>query len=52
MDELITIIKSLEGNQKNEEIQEMISKVDLNGNGRVDFEEFLHIIQMKMKVTI
>lgn len=51
MDELLTIIKSLEENPTKEEIQVMISEVDIDGNGRVDFEEFLRIImEMKMKV--
>lgn len=50
MDEFITIIKSLEGNLTKEEIQEIISKANIYGNGRVNFEEFLHIIEIKMKV--
>ncbi|KAK2401689.1 calmodulin [Trifolium repens] len=49
VDELIIIIKSLEGNITQEEIQEMINKGDIDGNGRVDFEQFLHIIEIKMK---
>lgn len=47
VDELITIIKALEGNLTKEE---MIRKTDIDGNGRVDFEKFLHIIEIKMKV--
>ncbi|GAU41428.1 hypothetical protein TSUD_26080, partial [Trifolium subterraneum] len=27
----------------------MISKGNIDGNGRVDFEQFLHIIEIKMK---
>jgi Ca2+-binding EF-hand superfamily protein len=50
VDELIIIIKSLERNITQEEIQEMINKGDIDGNGRVDFEQFLHIIEIKMKV--
>lgn len=50
VDELITIIKALEGNLTKEEIQEMISKANIDGNGGVDFEKFLHIIEIKMKV--
>lgn len=44
---MITIIKALEGNLTKEE---MIRKTDIDGNGRVDFEKFLHIIEIKMKV--
>jgi Ca2+-binding EF-hand superfamily protein len=47
---LIIIIKSLERNITKEEIQEMISEGDIDGNGRVYFEQFLHIIEIKMKV--
>jgi Ca2+-binding EF-hand superfamily protein len=50
VDELIIIIKSLERNITKEEIQEMISEGDIDGNGRVYFEQFLHIIEIKMKV--
>jgi len=47
---LITIINALEGNLSKEEVQEMIRKTDIDGNGMVDFEKFLHIIEIKMKV--
>lgn len=50
MDELTTIIRSLEGNPTKEEIQNMISEVDIDGNGSIDFEEFLNIMGRKMKV--
>lgn len=50
MDELVTIIKALEGNLTNEVIQEIITKANIDGNGGVDFEKFLHIIEIKMKV--
>jgi len=50
VDELTTIIRSLEGNPTKEEIQNMISEVDIDGNGSIDFEEFLNIMGRKMKV--
>lgn len=51
MEELISIVQSLEGNTTKEEIQEMISKVDMDGKGSVNFEEFLNVIGMRMKVN-
>lgn len=50
MDELITIIKSLDGSPTKQDIQEMITEADIDGNGRVDFQEFMHIMEIKMKV--
>lgn len=52
MEELISIVQSLEGNTTKEEIQEMISKVDMDGKGSVNFEEFLNVIGMRMKVNL
>ncbi|XP_072065496.1 calmodulin isoform X3 [Arachis hypogaea] len=49
VDELATIIKSLEGNATKEEIQHMISEVDIDGSGSIDFEEFINIMATKMK---
>lgn len=50
VEELATIIRSADGNPTTEEIQEMISEVDIDGNGRIDFEEFMNIMSRKMKV--
>ncbi|XP_072064765.1 calmodulin-like isoform X8 [Arachis hypogaea] len=51
VDELATIIKSLEGNPTKEEIQHMISEVDIDGSGSIGFEEFINIMATKMKVA-
>jgi len=52
VDELLSIVRSLEGNSTKEEIREMISEVDIDGNGRsVNFENFLKIMGRTMKVT-
>lgn len=52
MDELISIVRSLEGNATKEKIQEMISEVDINGNSlSVNFEDFLKIMGRTIKVT-
>ncbi|CAL0320559.1 unnamed protein product [Lupinus luteus] len=50
VDELLTIIHSLDLNPIKEEIQDMISEVDIDGKGSIDFVEFLNIMGIKMKV--
>ena len=50
MDELATMIQSLDGNPAKKEIEDMISEVDTDGDGSIDFEEFLNIMGRKMKV--
>ncbi|KAK7277604.1 hypothetical protein RJT34_22619 [Clitoria ternatea] len=53
MDELITIMQSLEGNQTKEEVQEMINElVDVNGKSSINFEEFLNIMGKKMRESL
>jgi len=50
VDELTAIFRSIVGNPTKEEIEDMISEVDLDGNGSIDFEEFLNIMSRKLKV--
>ncbi|KAL9318452.1 hypothetical protein ACSQ67_014969 [Phaseolus vulgaris] len=50
VEELISIVQSLDGNTPKEEVQEKISKVDIDGKGSVNFEEFLNVIGMTMKL--
>ena len=52
MDELATIIQSIDGNPTKKELVEMINGVDSDGNGRIDFERFLNIMGRKMKVRM
>lgn len=52
MEELATVIQSLNEHPTKEEIQEMMNEVDADGDGTVDFEEFLSIMARKMKVFI
>ncbi|KAF2298465.1 hypothetical protein GH714_023666 [Hevea brasiliensis] len=47
-EELATAIKSLEENPT-EELQSMINEVDVNGNGTIEFGEFLNLMARKMK---
>ena len=42
--ELGTVMKSLGGNPTEEELTEMIREVDADGNGTVDFPEFLSMM--------
>ncbi|KAJ9185846.1 hypothetical protein P3X46_005433 [Hevea brasiliensis] len=48
-EELATAIKSLEENPTEEELQSMINEVDVNGNGTIEFGEFLNLMARKMK---
>ncbi|KAH9754006.1 calmodulin-like protein 11 [Citrus sinensis] len=48
-DELASAIKSLDQNPTEEEIRNMINEVDLDGNGTIEFLEFLKLMATKMK---
>ncbi|XP_050224568.1 calmodulin-like protein 8 [Mercurialis annua] len=48
-DELATAIRSLDQNPTDEELQCMISEVDVDGNGTIEFGEFLNLMAIKMK---
>ena len=39
------------GNQTPAQLSEMIKEVDVDGNGEIDFREFLTLISRKMKET-
>ena len=49
--ELGTVIRSLGQNPTEAELQEMINEVDADGNGTIDFPEFLTMMARKMKDT-
>ncbi|KAI3981001.1 hypothetical protein MKX01_025566 [Papaver californicum] len=49
IDELATVIRSMDQNPTEEELQEMMREVDVNGNGTIEFVEFLNIMARKMK---
>jgi hypothetical protein len=51
MEELATVIQSLNENPTKEEVGDMIGEVDADGNGTIDFEDFMNIMARKMKVT-
>ncbi|CAI9107748.1 OLC1v1007183C1 [Oldenlandia corymbosa var. corymbosa] len=52
IEELASVMKSLHERPTKEEVREMICEVDVNGNGRIDFEDFLAIMAKKMKVFL
>lgn len=51
VEELATVIRSLDQNPTEEELQDMINEVDTDGNGTIEFVEFLNLMAKKMKVN-
>ncbi|KAK6171162.1 hypothetical protein SNE40_019410 [Patella caerulea] len=50
-DELGTVMRSLGQEPTDQELQDMINEVDADGNGTIDFEEFLQMMNRKLKET-
>lgn len=50
LEELATVIRSLGQDPSEEELRDMIKEVDINGNGTIEFTEFLNLMARKMKV--
>ncbi|KAK9087046.1 hypothetical protein Syun_029440 [Stephania yunnanensis] len=51
VEELATVIRSLDQNPTEQELYDMISEVDVDGNGTIEFGEFLNLMAKKMKET-
>ncbi|XP_058105407.1 calmodulin-1-like [Magnolia sinica] len=51
IEELATVIRSLGQDPTEEELQDMINEVDVDGNGTIEFGEFLNLMARKMKET-
>ena len=49
--ELGTVMRSLGQNPTEAELQDMINEVDADGNGTIDFPEFLTLMARKIKDT-
>ena len=49
--ELGEIMKNLGQNPTEAELQDMINEVDIDGNGNIDFKEFLGLMARKMRNT-
>ena len=45
-------MRSLGQNPTEAELQDMINEVDADGNGTIDFPEFLNLMARKMKVCL
>jgi len=51
LEEMATIVQSLDRRPTIEEIRDMICEVYIDGNGTLDFEEFLNVMGRKQKVN-
>ncbi|KAE9589718.1 putative EF-hand domain pair protein [Lupinus albus] len=49
VEELATVIRSLDQNPTEEELQDMISEVDVDVNGTIEFDEFFNLMANKFK---
>ena len=49
--ELANVMRSLNQDPTEEELNEMIAEVDLDGNGEIDFEEFVTLMNRRSKET-
>ncbi|CAD5183207.1 unnamed protein product [Musa acuminata subsp. malaccensis] len=49
LEELRTIIRSLGREPTLQELQDMIREVDVDGNGTIEFDEFLNVMAMRTK---
>lgn len=50
MEDLATVIRSLNQNPTEKELLDMIKEVDVDGNGTIEFPEFLILMANKAKV--
>lgn len=48
-DDLVKVLESLQGRSRKEVVRDMINEVDFDGNGAIDFEEFLDFMARRMQ---
>jgi calmodulin len=51
VNKIVLVMRSLGQNPTEAELQDMINEVDADGNGTIDFPEFLTMMARKMKDT-
>lgn len=51
MVELRNVMKTLNQEPSDQELNEMIAEVDIDGNGKIDFEEFVNLMNKRSKET-
>ncbi|KAI4311297.1 hypothetical protein MLD38_036202 [Melastoma candidum] len=51
MEELATVLRSMDRNPTEKQLQEMIDEVDSDGNGTIEFGEFLALMANSIKET-
>ncbi|GMI95956.1 calmodulin 8, calmodulin-like 8 [Hibiscus trionum] len=49
VEELATVIRSVDQNPSEEELRDMMNEVDADGNGSIEFSEFLNLMAKKMQ---
>lgn len=49
--ELANVMKSLNQDPSEQELNEMIAEVDIDGNGHIDFDEFVNLMNRRSKET-
>ncbi|XP_010511906.1 PREDICTED: calmodulin-like protein 11 [Camelina sativa] len=49
--ELATVIRSLDQNPTEQELQDMITEIDSDGNGTIEFSEFLNLMANQIQET-
>lgn len=52
VEELATVIRSLDQNPTEQELQDIITEIDSDGNGTIEFAEFLNLMAKKLQVPL